>query len=148
MTDIDTQKYLEGEILAFDIGEKRIGVARVNTLANLPEPLHHLNVTGETQLEAVVHTIKALNPIAVVIGLPRGLEGQETAQTSVVRNFIADLKTEITAQIYWIDEAGTSKEALERIKKQKKDGDIDSVAAMIMLEDFMNYKNKQELLVV
>lgn len=145
MNKLTSKQLPDGEVVAFDIGDSRIGVARVRTSVNLPEPLTHIEVTPTDQLSSVLKAIKAHDPIAVVIGLPRGLEGQETAQTAHIRSFVSRLKAETEIPIYLIDEAGTSKEARHRLNGRP--GSVDSVAAMIMLEDFMNNQNVQDLLV-
>lgn len=78
----------------------------------------------------------------LVVGLPRGLDGQETAQTAYVRDFIgrlADLKLPIHLQ----DEALTSHHGEEQLKQQGKSyqkGDIDAQAATIILQDYLTNK--------
>jgi putative Holliday junction resolvase len=131
--------------IGLDVGERRIGVARVNSLAKIAEPLEHITVSEDTDIISEVKKLLAfLDAQAVVIGLPRGLDGQETEQTKFSRKFADNIKSNIKADVYLIDEAGTSK-AADEILKNNPSLSRDSVSASILLEDFINYKNKDEL---
>jgi putative transcription antitermination factor YqgF len=145
MIDLPSFDNLDGEILAFDLGSKRIGVARVNTNAKLPEALEPIVIENDG-LSAVIDVIKEVEPVAVVFGLPRGLDGQETTQTESVRNFVKKLKENngLSQPVFFIDEAGTSKLADQILLDRS--GSRDSIAATIMLDDFLDYDNKQDLL--
>ena len=126
-------------VIALDVGEKRIGVATAGVPALLPRPLTTLHVSKDT-----VHDIIALlqqeRATALVIGLPRGMEGQETAQTRAVEAFGHDLAQHLAIPLYWQDETLTSRQAeaelMARGKPYKKE-DIDALAAIYILEDFI-----------
>jgi putative Holliday junction resolvase len=78
--------------------------------------------------------------VGLVIGLPRGLDGQETAQTRAVREFAEQLKPAVQLPYYWQDEAVTSRQAEEELKSRGKPyqkGDIDALSATYILEDFL-----------
>lgn len=130
----------EGDVIGFDIGEKRVGVARINSFAKIAEPLETITVSNESLLEKVKLEINKYNPIAVVIGLPRGLDGQETAQTVYSRSVAEDLNNMINLPVYLIDEAGSSKKAEELATAHPNVGK-DSLAAAVFLEDFINFEN-------
>jgi putative Holliday junction resolvase len=67
-------------VLALDIGEKRIGVAAASLDTRLATPLVTLN--NDDQLVAGLQALCAERGVTqLVAGLPRGLDGQETAQT-------------------------------------------------------------------
>ena len=128
-----------------DVGERRIGVARVNSLAKIPEALEHITVSEDMDIISEVKKILAdYDAQAVVIGLPRGLDGQETNQTEFSRKFASNIRSNIKTDVYLIDEAGTSK-AADEILKNNPSLSRDSVSASIILEDFINYKNIEEL---
>ncbi len=127
---------LEGNIIGLDVGSKRIGAARVNTFAKLPEPLQLIDVAHQDPFEAVRLLVSEYEAVAVVVGLPRGLDGQETAQTVYTRQFADQLKKSVEVPIYMIDEAGTSKEADSRLDSGSSIS-RDSMAACIILEDFI-----------
>lgn len=127
-------------ILALDVGAKRIGVAASDLQVRFARPLTTL-AAGETtpqQLQALVAEQQA---VGLVIGLPRGLEGQETAQTKAVRAFAEQLKPHVRLPYYWQDEAVTSRQAeeeLERRGKPYQKSDIDALSATYILEDFLH----------
>ncbi len=134
---------VEGSIIGLDVGDRRIGVARINTFAKLSEPLNPIVTASQEPFKAILTVIKEYGAISIVVGLPRGLDGQETAQTQKIREFTALLKQKSPIPVFMIDEAGTSKQAKERITKANPS--IDSNAAAIILEDFVNFADKERL---
>ncbi len=134
-----------GEILGLDIGSARIGVARISSFARIAEALDPIIVSAvEDPIASIVSIIQENEAVAIVVGLPRSLDGQETSQTSVVREFVAQLRLKTSEDLYFIDEAGTTKEAELRVAG-KTSISVDSMAAAIMLEDFINQKSVEQL---
>jgi len=127
-------------LLALDFGEARIGVAIASQEARLPSPLQTLKNDGQIwqNLLAVI----AENRIGtVVVGLPRGLDGQETAQTAKARNFMNELRERIDLPVIAQDEAATSVKATEELESRGKPydkGAIDALAATYILEDYLH----------
>lgn len=126
-------------VIALDVGEKRIGVAVAHIPALLPRPL-----TTMANNEQIQHDIVALlsqeRAVALVVGLPRNLDGQETAQTRIVKAFGHDLEQHLSIPLYWQDEAVTSRQAKEELEARGKPyikSDIDALAATYILEDFV-----------
>ena len=77
---------------------------------------------------------------AIVVGLPRSLDGRETPQTLAVRRYVEDVLGNFKAEIIYQDEAGTSSVAEERLMASghKYDkADIDAEAASIILQDYL-----------
>jgi len=133
-----------GRIVALDVGSKRIGVASANVVARLATPLKTLEV-GDDIYEQICNLLAAETAVGLVVGLPRGMQGQDTAQTEFVQKFAADFRQHITIPLYWQDEAVTSvlsEAALKAKKGSYVKGDIDALAATIILEDFL--ANNQE----
>jgi len=127
-------KKLDGEIIGLDLGLKRTGVARLNTVARIAEPLKPIDMDDGlvTKLSAVVAEHETQ---AIVAGMPRGLNGQETEQTAWAQKIVEELRAAFEIPVFTIDEAATTKFAEERAFK---DQSIDSVAATIIVEDFVN----------
>lgn len=126
-------------ILALDVGERRIGVARASAVAKLPSPLKTIHNEPEV-LSEISNLIKEQNAIALVLGLPRGLNGQETKQTEIVNKFAERLKKNIKIPIYFQDEALTSKQAETELQNRQvsyNKGAIDELAAVYILNDFL-----------
>lgn len=126
-------------ILALDVGSKRIGVAIASLIARLPRPLITLenNETFETALRDI---IEAENIGAIVVGFPRGLQGQHTDQTKAIEDFTQQLRSQFDMPIRFQDEAVTSRQAEEELQARGgryERGDIDALAATYILEDFL-----------
>lgn len=126
-------------ILALDVGTRRIGVAMASAAARLAQPLVTLEQNDHTlkRLQELVHNERAE---AIVVGLPRGLDGQHTDQTASVEAFAADLQQALGVPLHWQDEAVTSRQAEEELRARGKPyakGDIDALAATYILEDYL-----------
>lgn len=128
-------------VLALDVGERRIGVARAKLVTRLPHPLVTITRTEDDDgTQAVADLMKDHQAALLVVGLPRGLDGQETAQTRSVQAFGSALEARIGLSIHWQDEALTSAKAESELQARKKPyakGDIDALAATYILEDFL-----------
>ena len=127
-------------IIGLDVGEKRIGVAKVDSSTRIAIPVGTISVDGsEWQEIARIARVNSTN--FFVLGLPRSNEGNETAQTLYVRNFAKILASKVPdAKIRFQDESLTSVEAEKRLKSRKKSyekGEIDAEAASIILQDFI-----------
>ena len=125
--------------LALDVGRARIGIALANDIARIASPLPAI-ANDETMLPALRALIAEYTATTLVIGLPRCLSGQSTEQTQYVENFIADIAKELNTAIVTQDEAVTSVKAEAELKQRGKPytkGDIDSLSAVYILEDFL-----------
>lgn len=138
-----SEQPLEGELIGLDVGEKNIGVARINTFVKIAEPLKEIKA-GPEAFTDVLTVVREHGAVCVVIGLPRGLDGQETAQTAKIRQFVDEFAENTDLPLYLIDEAGTTKEA-EKRQASYPDASIDSLAATIFLEDFVATENQKQL---
>ncbi len=133
-------------ILALDVGGRRIGVARANTIARLPGPLTTL-INDQSIFDKLAKIIQEEQVVSIVVGLPRGMNGQETKQTVHTRQFIEGLKRHFSIPVYSQDEALTSQKAEQEIlthPKKQNMGMIDALAATFILEDYLRQSNKSE----
>ena len=145
-------------ILALDVGTKRIGVAFADTSVRIAVPREMIPVDGD-ELAAIVKQYHLENADLIVSGLPRNNQGEETAQTKVVQSFIISLKDYFVKHeqkaplIKYQDETLTSVAAEQYLtanthefsRKDRATGKLDSEAAAIILEDFMNTANLAQL---
>jgi putative holliday junction resolvase len=123
-------------LLGLDIGEKRIGVARVNLVAKLPQPLNILK--NDNQLLAnLTDLITEYEIDGLIVGLPRNLQGLETAQSRYVKEFTARVLSKLNLPITYFDETLSSVAAEERIGSNNPKEAIDAQAACIILEDYL-----------
>ena len=126
-------------ILALDVGEKRVGVAIANVVARLPRPLTTLERSDRT-VQEIARIVQSEDAETIVVGLPRGLKGQDTAQTEAVRSFVRQLDA-LHIQLVWQDEALTSVKAEQELRQTRdrhSKADVDALAATYILEDYLN----------
>jgi len=129
-------------IMALDVGDKRVGVAIANKIARLPSPLVTLN-RGDRFWQELESLIRENDVATVVVGLPRNLNGEDTAQTLSVGQFINELREKVGYEAEIQDEALTSVQAEDELRARGKDytkSDIDSLAATFILQDFLDRK--------
>lgn len=127
---------MASNVLCLDVGERRIGVAIASTTARLPRPLTTLDATKDAP-QAIQELVRNEDATLVVVGLPRNLSGDETAQTAMVRTFAQQLDV---PQLAFQDEALTSRKAEAELNQRGKPyakGDIDTLAATYILEDYL-----------
>jgi len=127
-----------GAILALDVGQVRVGLALANRVARIAHPAGA--ILREDALGQIAERCKQERVDQLIIGLPRGMDGQETAQTIAVRQFGTDLAARLNLPCAWQDEALTSVQAEAELKKRGKPyakADIDALAATYILEDYI-----------
>lgn len=125
-------------LVCLDVGEKRIGVAIGDSDVRIAVPYDTIEVDGN-ELEAIAEIIVRENAEIVVIGYPRNQAGEPTAQTKYVEEFASEL-SEMEQKVVFQDESLTSviaEKRLESFKKPYKKSDIDSQAASIILQDYI-----------
>jgi putative holliday junction resolvase len=125
------------KFLGIDYGAKRIGLAVADAEAKLARPF------GAVTAAELAATIRQEGPFqAIIVGLPRSLNGQDTAQTTAVRRFCDDLLwRQLHLEPIYQDEAGTSSVAEDRLREAGKPyakADIDAEAAAIILQDYLD----------
>ncbi len=126
-------------VLGLDVGAQRIGIAAASLAAGLARPLTALR-HDDGFMTALRKLIEAENAQVLVVGLPRGLDGQHTDQTRAVETFTDELRRSCGLPVHLQDEAVTSKQAeaeLEARGKPYERGDIDALAATYILEDWL-----------
>lgn len=126
-------------VLALDVGEKRIGVAQGDDSTKIAFPYDTIEV-DDHEIEAILALIETNQVQDLIIGYPRNQSGETTAQTQFVEDFVAKLEEiPIDTRITYQDESLTSVIATQRLEKLGKPyqkGDIDAMAACIILEDY------------
>lgn len=128
------------KLIGLDVGTKRIGVAKADSTTKIAVPDGFVNVNGQEFAE-IARIARMYSTSTFVVGLPRNNSGEETKQSLYARSFARQLAMSIpNTRIYFEDESLTSVEAENRLKQRKKKyqkGEIDSEAASIILQDFL-----------
>lgn len=136
-------------IIALDVGEKRIGTAVADSNIRIALPRLMISTDGR-ELDAVVDFFGRERAQAIVVGLPRNNSGETTRQTESVEAFVEKLKENFARKnlspvFVFQDESWTSEAAKDHLaakkheitKKDRDSGAIDSEAAAIILQDFL-----------
>lgn len=124
--------------IGLDVGEKRIGVAVADSAVRIAIAYDTIDVDGN-ELQAIAEIVTSQNADVIVVGLPRNQSGEETAQTAFVREFARNLE-DMADQVVFQDESLTSVLAEKQLIEQKKPyekGDIDRLAAALILQDYL-----------
>jgi putative Holliday junction resolvase len=125
-------------LLALDVGDRRVGVAIASSVARLPRPLTTL-LHDENTASEIRAIVQRENVATIIVGLPRNMQGEETAQSKKVREFAASLSTQVPMSLEWQDETLSTVEAESRQRAQKQpDVSVDALAATIILEDYLH----------
>ncbi|HET7529082.1 MAG TPA: Holliday junction resolvase RuvX [Candidatus Saccharimonadales bacterium] len=128
------------EYIGVDVGGARVGISRGSSAARLAEPLKTVGASAAiAELKAMARESGAAG---IVVGLPRSLNGDDTAQTGYVRRWISEAKKDIGLPFYIQDEALTSRRA-ESGRKQP--GPADAEAAALILQDFLDTPKEERV---
>ena len=126
-------------VLGLDMGGTRVGLAVASLEARLPRPLATL-INDDALFENLKKVIVEENVTSLIVGLPRGMEGQSTPQTAEAEAFADVLKGHFNMPVYLQDEALTSQKAEEELATRGGDykkSDIDALAAAYILDDWL-----------
>lgn len=124
-------------LLAFDFGEKRIGVAVGQELTQTATALTTLKSLSGPPWDKITELMQQWSPQALVVGLPLNDDGSEHAVSRAAKRFGNQLQGRYNLPVFWVDERLTSYEAQHilggrkaRVKKQ----DVDKLAAQLILQ--------------
>lgn len=129
----------EPTLICFDVGERRIGVAKATRPPGIAFPFGTLNNDATIDDEIAV-LIELEHPDGLVVGLPRNQAGKTTAQTKWVRAWVKKHLTPLKIPVYWQDESLTSvlaEEQLQKNKKRLRKDEVDAIAASLILQDYV-----------
>ena len=129
-----------GTVLAFDFGEKRIGVAVGEWQLLQAHPLTTLH--GEANAErftAIAALIEEWQPASLVVGRPLSLDGTEHAMTARCTRFANQLRGRFGLDVEYAEERLSSVEAAERLRaagtaRRNARQHLDAIAAQLILQ--------------
>lgn len=136
--------------LGIDFGIKRVGLALMDEAALFAYPVDAITRSTRQQLfDDLLEIVEKESVSHIAIGLPLGMDGQETDTTRQARNFADSLERKVpgAVSIDLMDERLTSMEAKDQLreagtKSKKMKGKLDSQAAVIILETWLNTRSK------
>ncbi len=131
-----------GNILSFDFGEKRIGVAVGNNLTKIPHPLETINsAINSKRFKTIERLISQWTPIYIVVGLPLNEDGSKSKLSLLAEKFSNKIKNKFNIETFLVDERYSTTEAELMLKANEKNFRkrklvIDQVAAQIILSSY------------
>jgi putative Holliday junction resolvase len=128
-----------GRRIAFDYGDVRIGVAVSDPDSILSSPLTTLKATEKSLLQQISGIFSDIEPVAIYVGRPTLLSGNEGTAAEKAIEFASLLATITQIPIEMIDERMSSVSAARNLRdagrnaKESKNA-IDMAAAVAILE--------------
>lgn len=141
-------------ILGIDYGEARVGVAITDELNITAQGLETINRNGTDKvilrrLDEIFEQYKDVE--IIVVGMPLNMDGTMSERAKITEEFIHKLKCKYNKKkVETMDERLTTVEAHKTmnfldVKKTKKRGIVDTIAAVYILETYLNkLKNTAE----
>lgn len=133
-----------GRFLAIDFGEKRVGLALSDPMKIIAKPFKTIFYSNQNDLiNKIALIIKDEKIEKIILGLPKGLKGNNTSQTNIVIEFYNYIKDKIDTPIVMEDERLSSVSAkksliLQDIKTGHNKALIDETAAAIFLQLYLD----------
>ena len=133
------------QIIAFDYGEKKIGVAVGQTSTNTSSPLQIIfNKDNKTNWISISSLLDEWKPDLILLGKPLNMDGSESEIMKKVDKFYKELKSIYDADIEFVDERLTTFEAQEILKDEKHDN-VDAHAAKILIDNWFDINKEKNI---
>lgn len=133
-------------ILGIDYGDSRVGVAVSDPLGITAQGVGTVKNKGFQRLmPELLGIINEYKPEKIVVGLPKNMDGTEGFRADATKEFTAELEKIYEGEIVLWDERLSTVSAsavLNTTNTRGKDRKkvLDTVAACIILENYMNYQ--------
>lgn len=132
-----------GKIIAFDIGDKRIGVAVSDPFGEMAFPDETYWRKGfEKDIDNLLKIAKDKYAETIVCGLPVNFDGSDSEQTVKTQEFINRLKEKSPIPVVVQDERFSTLQSQRilieaKVRREDRKKYVDSVAASFILEDYL-----------
>jgi len=133
-----------GTVLAFDFGERRIGVAVGELQLGVAHPLETIDAqANDVRFARIEALVNEWQPVLLLVGLPLALDGSEHAMTALARRFALRLQGRYGIATRLVDERLTSVEAERQARDLGLDvraarSKVDQLAAKLILESYFS----------
>ena len=131
--------------LAVDYGRKRIGLAISDTIGMIASPAGFIERRAgkRAPVTKILARAQELEAVGFILGLPLDGEGNETDWTAEIRALGAEIAKRTGMPVRFMDERFTTAAALRTIRElgestRGRKGDVDSLAATILLQNALN----------
>ncbi|MBQ8726633.1 MAG: Holliday junction resolvase RuvX [Clostridia bacterium] len=132
-----------GKIIAFDIGDKRIGVAVSDPFCEMALPDETYWRKGfEKDIDNLLKIAKDKFAETIVCGLPVNFDGSQSEQTVKTQEFINRLKEKSPLPVVVQDERFSTMQSQRilieaNVRRENRKKYVDSIAASFILEDYL-----------
>lgn len=132
--------------IAFDYGQKRIGVAVGDAITACARPLPTLASSTQPDWPGIQRLLVEWRPQALVVGLPLNDDGTEQPISLEARRFAEQLRQRSQLPVHLADERYSSRAADDalrdarssgRMSRRVRKGDRDGEAARVILEQWL-----------
>lgn len=140
----EKSKVESGTVLAFDFGERRIGIAVGEHLIGTANPLMTIdNESNELRFQIIADLVKEWQPKLLIVGLPLSVDGAEHEMSQLCKKFARRLNGRFNLPVMLIDERYSSIEASRLlnesgIKGRAQKAMLDQVAAQTILQSYFD----------
>ena len=130
-----------GTVLAFDFGERYLGVAVGEDAMKVAHPLAAINArSAAARFDAIAALVAEWRPARFVVGLPLGPDGERHALAPRVERFARQLEGRFHRPVTFVDERLSSAEAEARLRAIGRGGRkakalAHPVSAQVILQD-------------
>lgn len=137
-------------IMSIDYGRARTGIAVCDKSEIVASPVATIKEYNmELLAKKVTELAKEKKAEELVLGLPRNMDGSEGESAANVRLFREKLLEQCDIPVTLRDERCTTVTAYEYLNMNNKRGKkrkevVDSVAAVIILEDYLSYRRNRQ----
>ena len=129
------------QIVAFDFGEKKIGVAVGQTSTYTSSPLQVIfNNHDKVNWNEISILLEEWRPELILVGKPLNMDGTDSDMMKKVDAFYKKLESLYDAKFEYVDERLTTFEARDILKENNVEI-VDANAAKILIDNWFN-KNK------
>ena len=135
---------ITGTLMAFDFGEKRIGVATGETILKTAHALTTIEAEqNDVKFARIAKLITEWQPSLLIVGLPTYMDGEPHLLTNLAKKFAQRLEGRFNLPVIMVDERLSSAEAAQSLSAAgvssiKQKAMIDAVAAQTILQSYFD----------
>ena len=135
---------MSGTLLAFDYGERYIGIAVGDMETGIAHPAGHYQALRDEERYARAQAlVREWQPARLIVGLPLGEQGAEHLLTVRARRFARRLAAKTGLPVELVDERLSSASAREALRAAGRGGrrhkqEIHALAAQVILQAYLD----------
>jgi putative Holliday junction resolvase len=137
-----------GKIAAFDVGDKRIGVAVSDALGNAQPLLTIYRKTPRADMKSIGRIVRKHGIAEAVVGNPLNMSGEVGPRAGKTQQFAEQMRAELGIPVHLVDERLTTREAhglldqgghsrRNAADRRERSRIVDQIAAVLILEGYL-----------